>query len=114
MNKRTYVCAVCGSKDVVVDAFVRWDEKSQSWNLSQSYEWSPGGHACNEQGCESHSVKEVELKDHALELYRAQIEQMTTSRILEEFPEKSRHKAWAILKRINDDAWKTIKKLEDE
>lgn len=31
------VCGSCGSGDVVVDAFARWDSDAQDWDLTAAY-----------------------------------------------------------------------------
>lgn len=36
--KEKPVCPVCKSDDVVVDAVARWDEDTQDWSLSATYD----------------------------------------------------------------------------
>tara|TARA_B100001123_G_C14769611_1_gene812131 strand:+ start:182 stop:529 length:348 start_codon:yes stop_codon:yes gene_type:complete len=114
MTKKTYVCERCGSKKVEVDALARWDEVTQSWFMTNVFEHHSRSVVCNEEGCESHRVKKVDLDCDARELYRARVVAEVTNKIMLEFPEKSRHKAWAKLDRMNSEAYKTINKLENK
>jgi len=51
------VCSYCGSTDVLVDAWAKWDEETQTWVLHSVYENS----ICN--ACDG----EAEIKDKPLD-----------------------------------------------
>jgi hypothetical protein len=41
-----FICSVCGSDDVTLDAWARWDRQRQEWLLSETFDraWC---HACD-------------------------------------------------------------------
>ncbi len=60
MARITKVCGHCGSKEVVVDAWVHWDEEAQDWELDAIHFRLPQSYYC--QGCEqTTTIKDKEV-----------------------------------------------------
>ena len=58
MKKKKLICTVCGSTDILVDAYAQWNETTQKFELFETFD---KGHFCN--NCEGEcSVKWKEIK----------------------------------------------------
>lgn len=55
--KRKVVCSTCGSDDIQLDAYARWDFDKQEWYLSDTYEDAYCGNCC-----ETANIEYVEVK----------------------------------------------------
>lgn len=60
MQKYTKHCPHCDSENVLVDAFARWDDQAQSWELHDFYETA----VCNDCGAgfDTSAIVEKELE----------------------------------------------------
>lgn len=56
--KVTYICSVCGSKSVTLDAWAEWEEQAQQWTLGATFDQS----FCHNCECEQ-QIEEVALNE---------------------------------------------------
>jgi hypothetical protein len=72
-RKLDMVCSLCGSGDVLCDAYAEWDIQTQTWELASTFE---KGAFCNECGGET-SIEVIEIapgdtRDAAREAWHGQ------------------------------------------
>ena len=58
MTKITYVCADCGSDDLLADAWAQWDEEKQEFVLMDA---DLGSYWCRQCDGETKRIKEKEI-----------------------------------------------------
>lgn len=58
------VCSICGGEDVTADAAARWDEDTQQWRISSTYD---KGASCDACGGETR-IEWLDMKPHTVEV----------------------------------------------